>query len=528
LNSIIEMLEAPVEEVIISNLGPGINSSEGEYSPVVSTNGKKLYFARDCGECNGGEEVQVSVKGEDGLWGQAKKFGEPLSSRGHETPMGISADGNMLAIYGNYDDSLGRGDLYYVAKTTEGWSELRHYPAPINSEHFDSNAMYTADGMALLFVSERPGGVGDYHKKDSYYHGSYGGNTDIYVYVTDLKGGGNIYNLGPVINTPYSEYTPYLHPDGRTLYFSSDGHPGLGGLDVFKSTRINGNSWTEWSEPVNIGKEINTSTNDWGYQFYAPGDKAFFSASNRAEGMGGNDIFSVSLPQKIQPVNTVITVSGTVTDPDGDALVADIRWNDLVAEKEVGHATSDPITGEYLIHLPSGGKYGYYADKKGYIGESEHFDLRDDFEYKEYVLDIVLYPIPAPVEPEPAPEPAPVVVAEIRMNNIFFDFNKSDLRRESLMELGRWVNFMQDNPAMKIEISGHADSVGTEDYNMKLSLRRAQAVVNYLVGQGVTGDRLTAQGFGESMPVVANDTDEGRQQNRRVEVKIINTNGNGM
>lgn len=526
IDEVIAILEAPEEGLKVDNLGGGINTPQGEYSPVITSDGRKLYFARDCGECGGGEEVQVSLKDSEGRWTTARRFGEPLSSKGHEIPLGISSDSNTLAVFGHYQGSLGRGDVFFVEKEPTGWGGLQHYPPPLNSENFESNAMYAADGKAILFISDRPEGTGDHHPKGVFYKGGYTGNTDIYVYLEKAEGQAEVINLGPVINTPDSEYSPFLHPDGKTLYFSSNGHAGLGRLDVFKSTRLSDDSWTEWSRPVNLGKEINTSSDDWGYQVAAEGKRAYFAMNGRPESFGGSDIYSVSLPEQVKP-GGVITVSGVVTDPKGDPLIAEIRWDDLDAGKEVGYATSDPITGEYIIHLPSGGNYGYYAEKPGYIGESEHFDLREYSDaYQEFVLDIVLYPIvqPAPMELEPveeAVEEAPPV--EIRMNNIFFDFDKAKLRSESYMEMNRWIRMLKENEHVNLHISGHADSLGSEPYNQKLSEKRARAVVDYLVENGIERDRLTAEGFGENMPVASNETEEGRQRNRRVQVRIINS-----
>jgi outer membrane protein OmpA-like peptidoglycan-associated protein len=517
IRSIIRTIEDSEEGLTIANLGSGINSDEAEYNPVISSNGKKIYFARDCGVCNGGEEVYVSRLLDNGTWSTAGRFGEPLLSKGHEIPLGVSSDGNKLAVYGNYEGSMGRGDIFFVEKTTSGWGDLQQYPSPLNSEYFDSNAMYTADGKDILFISERPGGVGDLHKKGNYFHGSYSGNTDIYVY-TD----GQVVNLGSNINTPYSEYSPFLHPDGMTLYFSSDGHPGLGGLDVYVSKRLNADSWTGWSDPVNLGKEINSSNDDWGYQVAARADKAYFAVSDRVDSYGSSDIFSIGMPTKGKPAVGVITVSGIVSDPAGDPLVADIRWNDLEAQKAVGYASSDPITGEYVIHLPSGGKYSYYAEKDGYMGESEHFDLKHTEEYKEYEMDIVLYPIE---KPEVIDDVAAVPV-DIQMNNIFFAFNKAELQPESRMELNRWVDMLNENSHINLEVAGHADSVGTETYNQKLSERRADSVVRFLNDSGIAKERLTAMGFGEIEPVASNETEDGRQQNRRVQVKMINSTRN--
>lgn len=508
------ILTAPGGEVVVSNLGYGINSPEGEYAPVIASNGKTLVFARDCGVCAGGEEVYVSTLNDSGSWGVASKFGSPLATRSNEIPLALSADGNTLAVFGNYEGSLGRGDIFHVDKTKESWSDLQHYPAPLNSEYFESSAAYTPDGSAILFVSERPGGVGGFYKKGDFYHGDYDGNTDIYVFIPDSTGSGSVMNLGPVINSPYAEYSPFLHPDGKTLYFSSNGHPGLGGLDVFKSTRLSADSWTEWSEPLNLGKEINTPYNDWGYQFDARGERAYFAVGNRPEGFGGSDIYTASLPGRMQP-SGVVSVSGKVTDPAGNMLSADLRWNDLLAGKEVGRAISDPQTGEYLIHLPAGGKYAYYAEKTGYMGQSENFDLTDQLGYSEYVMDIVLYPI--------AEQPVPRLVAEIRMNNVFFDFDKSTLRSESRLELDRWVKMLKENPTVILEIAGYTDNVGRDSYNQRLSERRAKAVAAYLEEKGIAPRRLAAKGFGEKKPAATNQTPEGRQQNRRVEVKIIDS-----
>lgn len=513
------ILAAPAGEVDVNNLGSGINSLAGEYAPVISSNGKKLVFAKDCGICEGGEEVYVSTLNDSGFWVEATRFGPPLSSRSNEIPLALSSDGNTLAVFGNYDGSLGRGDIFYLDKTKNGWGDLQHYTAPLNSEYFESNATYSSDGTTILFISDRPGGIGEFHKKGSYYHGDFDGNTDIYAFVHGPAGGA-VVNLGVTINTPYAEYSPFLHPDGKTLYFSSSGHPGLGGLDVFKSTRLRADSWTEWSEPVNLGKEINTPYNDWGYQFDAHGDKAYFAVANRLNGFGGSDVYTVSLPGKFQP-GGVLSVSGKVTDPSGNFLAADLRWNDLLAGKEVGRATSDPQNGEYIIHLPSGGRYAYYAEKPGYMGQSENLDLTAELGYREYVMDIVLYPIPRPAED------LPMVVAEIRMNNVFFDFDKSSLRSESMLELDRWVKMLRENPSVSLEIEGHTDSVGTDIYNLGLSKRRVMAVAKYIGEQGIATRRLTARGFGEKKPVATNETAEGRQANRRVEVKII-YNGRSM
>ncbi len=504
---IISILGAPEEGLVVRNLGSGINSSDAEYRPVISANGKKIYFSRDCGQC-GGEDIYISNQIGD-EWQRATKLGKPITTKTHEMPLGISADGNQLSLFGNYPGSFGRGDIFFIEKNATCWSDIKHYAAPMNSAFFDSDAMFTADGKAIFFISERPGGIGEFHKKDEFFHGSYGGNTDIYVYAQNENGLHEVTNLGEVINTPYSEYSPFLHPDGKTLYFSSDGHAGLGGLDVFKSTRLSSTSWTEWSDPVNLGKEINGPFNDWGYQVTTDGAKAFFAANGRPGSFGGHDIYSIGLPEMARPA-AVVTVSGKVTDPDGTALEASIKWNDLTLQKPVGQAKSDIQTGEYFIAVPAGHKFGYYAEKDNYIGKSEHLDLTDKKEFEEYTLDIVLYPIETLIKDK----------VSLQLNNIFFDFDKWDLKKESSLELDRWVSFLKKNSETSAEVEGHTCNIGTDEYNRNLSEKRAEAVVKYLSSKGIEEGRLVFRGYGESQPQASNATASGREKNRRVIIRI--------
>lgn len=509
---IIGTLIAPEEDLDFRNVGKEVNTEKGEYHPVISADGTTLFFGRDCGAASGGEDIFIADL-QDEVWGNVKSFGPPVNTKTHEVPLAISADGNTMALFGNYPESFGRGDIFYTDKTTRCWSNIKHYPAPINSEYFESNAMYTADGKSILFVSERPGGVGEFHAKDVFYHGGYGGNTDIYVYTQNENGEYEVINLGDTINTPYSEYSPYLHPDGKTLYFSSDGHYGLGGLDLFVSKRLSDTSWTEWSQPINLGKQINSPNNDWGYQITTDGKWAYYSASDRLEGFGANDIYMAQLPRAARP-HAVTTVSGTVTDPNGSIVEnVQIRWNDIVLQKEVGEAKSDPQTGKYFIALPAGRLYGYYAEKEGYMGRSEEVDLRDKSTYAEYTVDIMMYPIDKIREE----------MLTIRMNNVFFAFNKWSLSPQSSMELDRWVSFLKDHPDIKAQIHGHTDSTGPAVYNQSLSDKRSASVVRYLVSHGIDRKRLISKGFGESKPVSTNSTREGRKLNRRVEIHF---NGN--
>jgi outer membrane protein OmpA-like peptidoglycan-associated protein len=519
-DKIISLLEAPEEYLEKSRLGPGVNSRGAEFRPIISADGQTLYFTRNRGEEAGGEDIYFSTKHRR-TWQTADNVGPPISTPGHEMMLDISSDSNKMTLMGNYSGSFGGGDIFYAERGKKCWSEIKHYPGPINTEYFDSDAMLPADGRTLLFVSDRPGNVGAFKPKETLFHGSYAGNTDIYVYVETGAGEGKLTNLGPVINTPYAEYSPYLHPDGKTLFFSSSGHYGLGGLDVFVATRQSDSSWTEWSEPVNLGKQINGPYNDWGFQITTGGDLAYYATAEKKSGCwegditapgeacGPSDIFTTELPALARPAVTV-TVSGMVMDPDKNPLEANIAWNDLTLNKSAGIAKSDPDSGGYLIILPAGHKYAYSAEKEGYMGASASLDFTDVTVSTDYKHDIVLYPLEKLVGEQ----------IKVTMNNIFFDFDMYSLRPESYLELDRWVDFLTKNPDLKAEIHGHTCWLGSDEYNQKLSENRAKAVVNYLADKGVAKNRLGMKGFGESMPAASNDTKSGREMNRRVEVLL--------
>ena len=517
-DKIIGLLEAPEENLQNFSVGGGVNTRGSEFRPVISADNQTLYFTRNRGEEAGGEDIYSSVKYRRG-WQKADNMGPPVSTPSHEMILGVSADNNKITLMANYPESFGRGDIFYAEKGKQCWSEIKHYPAPINSEHFDSDAMLPADGRTILFVSDRPGNVGSFNEKETLFHGGYAGNTDIYVYTETESGESKIINLGAAINTPYAEYSPFLHPDGRTLYFSSEGHYGLGGLDVFVSFREDKSSWTEWSEPLNLGKEVNSPYNDWGFQITTAGDLAYYATAEKKSGCwdgdisspqtgcGPSDIFATQLPVAARPL-VAVAVSGKVMDPDKKPLEAQIVWNDLTMNESAGVAKSDPDSGEYFIVLPGGHKYGYSAEKEGYMGASETLDFTDVKMYTEYRHDIILYPIDKLVDEKIA----------LTMNNIFFDFDNATLRPESYHELNRWVEVFNKYPDLNAEIHGHTCWIGTDAYNQGLSERRAKAVVNHLVSQGIDQNRLSRIGFGETKPIASNKTQKGRETNRRVEV----------
>ncbi len=510
INDLIRILEAPEQGLRITNPGEAINSYRAEWDPCPSPDGRALFFSashRPGGY--GRSDIWFSIM-KNGKWQNAVNIGEPINGEFDETVDNVWVDGNGLMLSGTFEGTFGKFDIYMIKATEEGWSPLEHLPAPINSEHTDEGGNLTADGRAILFSSDRTGGTGEYVPFNKVKHGEQNGNMDIYVSMKTDSGWSETINLGTVINTPYAERAPYLHPDGKTLYFSSSGHGGLGGMDLYVSRRLSEDSWTEWSEPVNLGKEINSAVDDWGYTISLRGDSAFFAARNRPNNYGDWDIYSITLPDEAKPYD-VVTISGEVKDANGRKLITRIIWDDLETGEKMGDLMTDPRTGNYFIVLPKGRIYGYYAEKRGYYPTSDYIDLRDVKDIREFKQDIILY---SEVDVRKGKTAIPI-------NNIFFEFDKFELKPESYPELKRLSKFLQKNTGYKVQIEGHTDESGSEVYNINLSKLRAESVKNYLVELGHNGGMFITKGYGNKKPISDNSTEVGRAKNRRVEFKLV-------
>jgi outer membrane protein OmpA-like peptidoglycan-associated protein len=331
------------------------------------------------------------------------------------------------------------------------------------------------------------------------------GDRDLYAsFIKEDGTWGEPVNLGSTVNTASEESAPFLAADDETLYFSSDGFAGFGGTDIYVTRRLD-DSWKNWTEPENLGPDINSENDDEFFNIPASGEYAFYS---RGIGTDNMDIFKLELPVFYKPAPVVLVQGKVFNSKTNEALGGvKILYERLPDGTEIGLATSDPSTGAYKIVLPSGAKYGYLAEAEGYVAVNANIDLNNLEEYKEINQDLFLVPIETG--------------ATIVMNNIFFEFDKSSLQDDSYPELKRVIEFMTNNPDIEIEIAGHTDSLGPEYYNQGLSDRRAKAVFDYLVANGVASDRVVSRGFGESKPVASNDTKEGQAQNRRVEFKIL-------
>jgi len=510
LYELIKIYKEPTKNISINSIGKNINSSFDEWDPNPTPDGQYLYFSASHKPGGfGNTDIWVSEL-KDNKWQKPENLGRKINNKYNETIDNVSTDGNTILLSGNFANTFGEFDLYIVERENGQWETTRHLPMPINSIYTDEGACISSDGQVLIFTSDRPGAVGEFIRLGSRKNGSEMGNLDLYICFKTPTGWSDPINMGNSINTKYAERAPFLHPDGKTLYFSSEGHPGLGSLDVFRATRLNDTSWTEWSKPVNLGKELNTISDDWGYKITVKGDSAIFSALNRTIGEGGWDIFSVSLPETVQP-NKVVIIKGRVLDTKGKPLEASLKWEDLSNGKFMGELRSNAKNGNYFIALPLGKNYGYYAEKNGYYPVSQNIDLSKAKLGAEINYDIIMTSIEDIFDNG----------KEVVINNIFFDYNKSNLKSESFPELNRLFNFVNNLKDYKLEIVGHSDNIGGKEFNKDLSQKRADQVAQYLIKKGINQNNINIIGSGSEKPIALNDNEENRSKNRRVEFKIL-------
>ena len=501
IDDLVAMLTAKWDPTIkIQSFGPEVNTREGgEYAPVISADEKYIYFCgRNRPDGNSSEDIyfaRLKVRS------PAQILTDLSDPNLNDAPESVSTDGTSLMLFQN-------GNLFISEKTENGWQSPDKLPATINSGSWQADAMVSSDGNALIFSSKRKENL-DYYVEDrpDYYHGEANFSTDIYVSLKNEWGQwGEPINLGKTINTIYTDRSPFLHPDMKTLYFSSSGHGGLGDLDVFKSTRLDESCWDCWSEPVNMGKEINTPGTDWGYKISTDGDKAYFS--KQREESSRDDIFWLNLPKHLRP-DYVATISGSLLDRNNQPVSAEIRWEDLQTGKSVGQSKSDPTDGSFFIVLPLGKIYGYYVDKEGYFPISNNIDLKNNSKPIAIDSNIDLVTFQQMIDDG----------ITVPINNLFFDTGKFTVLSNSIPELKRIAKIIQANN-LKVVIEGHTDNVGEDAANLSLSEQRANAVKEFLIKEGCNPSQLSTKGFGKTKPVAPNDTDKGRAKNRRVELKL--------
>ncbi len=523
-----KLAEKPVR-VFIDNAGENINSSYSDYSPLITADGSMMIFTSRRAETTGGglseqdhqyyEDIYVSYY-ENGKWEKAQNIGKPLNTKDNDATIGLSPDGQKLFTY------LGKtngGDIFESELNGEEWTSpsdksLKKY---INTDAHEASASFSFDGKTMYFAS---------NKKDDNF-----GKHDIYVsyYDDEKERWGPAKNIGGVINTEYEEKGVFMHPDGRTMYFTSTGHNSMGGFDIFESTLDDEGNWTE---PINIGYPINTPGDDRFFVVEASGKKAYY-ASDKSGGYGGHDIYiitflgpekpmiasvednliaSIANPTKETVIQESIEIKtmrltilkGTIKDAlTNEPIAAEIEVVDNEKNEVISVIKSNSSTGAYLISLPSGKNYGIAVKSEGYLFHSENFNIPSATNYQEITKDILLNKM--------------AVGSKIVLENIFFDYAKASLRPESYPELDRLVELLNKFPSVRIEISGHTDNKGSLATNKRLSKARAESVVNYLIKKGIGASRLEFEGYAYLQPIADNNTKEGRQRNRRVEFKVL-------
>jgi len=529
-------LIANPKRVFIDNFGKPINGKYPEYGAIISADESVMMFTSrrntstgaenmDPGRTDYYEDIYITKK-ENGKWSAPENIGSTINTSSHDATTAVSPDAQSMLIYRG-DNA---GDLYECKLFGDVWSKPKKMNKFINTKYKESSASYSNDGKTLYFVSNKPGGMG---------------NLDIYITKWDEKSQnwGAAENVGATINTEYDEEAVFFHPDGKTLYFSSRGHETMGNYDVFKSTlQENG----RWGKPENMGYPINTVDDDVFFVINGSGRRGYYS-SFRDDGHGEKDIYQITFlgPEKPFQLNSEDNLLASVTQPLKEKVVekqvnalskritilkgvitncktlehlhASLELIDIEANKTLATFESNEKTGKYLISLPSGKNYALIVRKDDYLFHSENFNIHDSAAYEEIEKNICLKKI----------EVGSVIV----LKNIFYDYNKASLSDASKNELDRLVKLLNENPTIKIELSAHTDSRGGDAYNKKLSQRRAQSCVDFLIKGGIATERLVSKGYGETKLIKSDaeiaklnfqeDKEDAHQENRRTEFKII-------
>jgi len=478
------------------HLSASINTAYEEMTPVITPNGKEIYFSRRSDPSNIGgagdlQDVYYSKFGPDG-WSKSVNLKRPINNEGPNAVFSVSPDGNTLLLMNTYtSDGQQKGmGLSISRKSSKGWTN----PEDVKMRSFYNKSFYNEyflsnNGKVILLAVNRD---------DTY------GSRDLYISFAE---GNDIWsapkNLGKQINTAGTELSPFLAADGKTLYFSSNGHPGYGRNDIFMSRRLD-DSWTNWSMPTNLGEPINSSGTDAYYSIPAAGDHAYF-VSNEA-GLGKNDIFKIVLPTPVKPEPVVLVFGKVLNSKTNAPLSTGITYHDFTEDIEMGIARSNPESGYYEIVLPVSRVYSFFAVKQGFYSVQDRLDLTDIEEYEEVERDLYLTPIEKG--------------QTVKMNNVLFYRSKAQLMLTSYPELDKLTQMMTDNPTIAIQLEGHTDNVGDRFKNIRLSQDRVSAVRNYLIKKGVSEERVTGTGYGGSKPIADNSTEVTRRLNRRVEFKI--------
>lgn len=487
----LELVKNP-QKVKITNLGPGVNSRFADYVPAVSADESVLVFTSRRDNSTGGlkfpvdnqyyEDIYISQK-KDNEWGPAVQLGNGINTPTHDACVGISPDGQELYVY-KVDNG---GDLFVSELKGSEWMSPKSLGSQVNSSSWESSASISSDEKTLFFTSNRKGA----------------GATDIYMSRRQVNGEwGKPMLLGPRINTALEEESPFIHADGKTLYFSSKGHNSMGGFDIFSVT-INTETGEVLTDPVNVGYPINTAADDVFFVWSADNKRAYFS-SEREGGFGKKDIYMLERDANA----SLVVFKGLIKNCENKAPVAaTIVVTDLTTQKILGAYNSNSSSGKYTVVLPAGKNYGISVEAPGYLFYSKNIDIPSLNEYLEINDSICLEGVKKG--------------KKMVLRNVFFDVNKATLRNESIPELERLMEMLRVNKTVKIQIGGYTDNDGNDDHNLKLSESRAKSVYDYLISKGIPNEQLAYKGFGKEHPIAPNDSPENKQLNRRTEAEII-------
>lgn len=509
-----QTLMASPAHVQVENMGPRINSAQADYGALISADGASMLFTSRRPLPGNASKVNKVTKEHfediyasrliEGQWATADVLSMPVNTSGNDASVGLFNDGRTMLIY---RDIEGNGDLYESRRTGDEWSEPKALGPNVNTRYHESSAWFSFDRQWLYFVSDRP--------EDNV------GGQDIYRSKWDEQANdwGVAENLGPTVNSIFDEEGVFVHPDGRTIYFSSQGHTTMGGHDVFRSVFENG----QWSKPVNMGWPINTPDDDLFFVLTANGSTGYLS-SLRPDGQGEDDLYRVTFLPDEPTAELLVNAAGAAPVaeelPSTVLLKGHIKTLRLLANMEASielmdlsdasltaRFTSDPATGEYMVAVPAGHDYAMYVKADGFVLHSENIHVPDGTKNMELALDITMEPLESG--------------HQATMRNLFFATASAELEQTSLAELNELTELLNKNAALRLEISGHTDSDGSAAFNQKLSEDRAAAVREHLIKQGVAADRLVAIGKGDTMPVAPNDSDENKARNRRTEITVL-------
>lgn len=472
------------------NMGPSINSSKAEYFPSITADKEFLYFTVNDESGRYPNEDIYASQWVDGKWEMRKKVANVNSEESQEGAHSITQDGRYLFFASDrMQANVGKFDIYIAKKLGDDWKTPVNIGSSINTYNWESQPLISADSKSLFFVRKSKDGMG---------------GSDIYVSVIGADGRfSEAQNIGAPINTPGDEQRPYMHPDGKTLYFASNGHPGMGKGDIYMSQLQDDGTW---SKPVNLGYPINTFEDEFGLYVSADGTTGYIS-SDREGGYGDMDIYSFDLDPSIRP-KLVFNVKGMVKDAKTALpLKADIKIIDIETGESYKTLSSDAVNGSFLITLPAGRNYAYQAVSPGYLPFSENFSLENYENRDNFHLEAVLKEM--------------IKGEEFVLKNIFFDPDKFELKEASKAELNTLKSFLEENPSLFLEVGGHTDDAGSSSYNVELSEKRAKSVYDYLLSIGIPPSRLSYKGYGESSPLYPNDTEANKAKNRRTAFKVL-------